>query len=244
MYEGARRELVTARTKATIAGPMRTPLAAGQRPDTPAMDGKQRVFLAAGKRDGVRVGDIVGAVANEAGIPADRIGQVELFESHAIVELSADDAAKVVQALGTASLRGRRLSARIDERGGEAPRGGDRGGDRGARGPRSERTFGPPRRDAGDRPARPSFGGDRGPRPEGRGGPPRGGADRPPRAGEARLAFGDRPVSERAEGREEWSERGARMQNASRKPRPNPEGNPEGHPEGNPEGNPEGSSES
>ena len=248
LYEGARRELVTARTKATIAGPMRTPLAAGQRPDTPAMDGKQRVFLAAGKRDGVRVGDIVGAVANEAGIPADRIGQVELFESHAIVELSADDAAKVVQALGTASLRGRRLSARIDERGGEAPRGGDRGGerggDRGARGPRSERTFGPPRRDAGDRPARPSFGGDRGPRPEGRGGPPRGGADRPPRAGEARLAFGDRPVSERAEGREEWSERGARMQNASRKPRPNPEGNPEGHPEGNPEGNPEGSSES
>ena len=27
LYEGARRELVTARTKATIAGPMRTPLA-------------------------------------------------------------------------------------------------------------------------------------------------------------------------------------------------------------------------
>lgn len=250
LYEGARRDLVTARTKATIAGPVRTPLAAGHKPDAPAADGKQRVFLAAGKRDGVRVGDIVGAVANEAGIPGDRIGQVELFESHAIVELNADDAAKVVQALGSVSLRGRRLSARIDERGGEAPRGGDRGsdrgGDRGARGPRSERTFGPPRRDAGDRPARPSFGGDRparpsfggdrGPRPEGRGGPPRGGNDRPPRADEERRAFGDRPVRERAEGREEWSERGARMQNASRKPRPNTDANPEGNSDGSAEG--------
>ena len=37
-------------------------------------------------------------------------------------------------------------------------------------------------------------------------------------AGASSCRFGDRPVSERAEGREEWSERGARMQNASRKP--------------------------
>ena len=231
LYEGARRDAVTARTKAVTAGPVRTPVAAGYKPDAPAPDGKQRVFLAAGKRDGIRVGDIVGAVANEAGIPGDRIGQVELFESHAIVELAADDAAKVVQALGSVSLRGRRLSARIDERSGDAPRGGDRGGDRGRGAPRSERTFGPPRggprREASDRPARPSFGGDRGPRPEGHGGPPRGGTDRPPRADDERRAFGDRPVQERAEGREEWSERAARMQNASRKPRPNTEGSSE-----------------
>ena len=228
LYEGARRDLVTARQRATTAGPVRTPLPAGHKPDAPVATGKQRVFLAVGKRDGVRVGDIVGAVANEAGIPGDRIGQVELFESHAIVELSAEDAAKVVQVLGSLSLRGRRLSARIDERSGDAPRGGDRGGDRGGRGPRSERTFGPPRRDAGDRPARPSFGGARGPRPDGGGAPFRGGNDRPPRADDERRAFGDRPARERAEGREEWSERGARMQNASRKPRPDTDGSSEG----------------
>jgi ATP-dependent RNA helicase DeaD len=227
LYEGARRDLVTARQRATTAGPVRTPLPAGHKPDAPVATGKQRVFLAVGKRDGVRVGDIVGAVANEAGIPGERIGQVELFESHAIVELSAEDAAKVVQVLGSLSLRGRRLSARIDERSGDAPRGGDRGGDRGGRGPRSERTFGPPRRDAGDRPARPSFGGARGPRPDGGGAPARGGNDRPPRADDERRAFGDRPARERAEGREEWSERGARMQNASRKPRPDTDGSSE-----------------
>ncbi len=250
LYEGARRDALTARAKAATAGPTRTPFAAGAKPDAPVAEGKQRVFLGAGKRDGVRVGDIVGAVANEAGIPGDRIGSVELFESHAIVELSADDATRAVQALGNVSLRGRRLSARIDERSSEAPRGGDRG--RGA--PRSERTFGPPRRDGGerparsfdrgdrgdrgpssdrgarparpsfggDRPARPSFGNDRGPRPDSRGPRPEGRGG-PQRADEERRAFGDRPVSERAEGREEWSERGARMQNASRKPRPNTE---------------------
>ena len=49
-----------------------------------------------------------------------------------------------------------------------------------------------------------------------------------PRAADERLAFGDRPVRERAEGRAEWSERGERMQNASRKPRPNTEPGTEG----------------
>ena len=210
-----------------------------------------------GKRDSVRVGDIVGAVANEAGIPGERIGTVELFESHSIVELAADDAAKAVEVLGDATLRGRSLRARIDERGGE-------------RAPRKERTFGPPRADRGERgaprgPARSFDRGDRGDRPARpfdradraersdrparsfdrsdrppdraprdsarsddrgpRSGPPRGGvgggAGRGPvRPDEARRAFGDRPVRERAEGKQEWSERGARMQNAKRPPRP------------------------
>lgn len=240
LYEGARRDALTVRAKAATAGPTRTPMAAGAKPDAPMAEGKQRVFLGAGKRDGVRVGDIVGAVANEAGIPGDRIGSVELFESHAIVELSSDDATRTVQALGNVSLRGRRLSARIDERSGDAPRGGGRGG------PRSERTFGPPRRDSGDRPARsfdrgdrgpggerggrparPSFGNDRGPRPDARGPRPEGRGG-PPRPDEERRAFGDRPVRERAEGRAEWSERGARMQNASRKPRPDTDPSAEG----------------
>lgn len=183
LYEGARRDAINARTKAATAGAKSTvrdtPRDAsrgGEAPSAPA--GRQRVFLAAGKRDNVRVGDIVGAIANEAGIPGEKIGQVDLFESHATVELDAADAAKVVSALGDATLRGRRLSARIDERGSERPAfGGDRG-DRGARGPRREfgdrgprREFGGgdrgPRRDFGDRGPRRDFGGDRGPRRDG-----------------------------------------------------------------------------
>ncbi len=267
MYEGARRDAVAQRARAAVAAPLRTPMPAGGRPDASSSSGhsggKQRVFLGVGTRDGARVGDIVGAVANEAGLAGDRIGAVELFESHATVELDAADAAKVVEALANASLRGRRLSARIDER--SSSERGDRGGARGGpprgapRGDRPPRTFGPPRsgddrggsrpprtfgppRDredrGGERPARsfgpPRGGDDRGgsrpPRTFGpprsgedrgeRGGPPRGGTGRPPRADEERRAFGDRSVSERAEGRAEWSERAERMQNARRTPQP------------------------
>lgn len=282
LYEGARRDAISLRAKLAGASAKVSPAPAARGslsmvPTTSSSSGKQRVFLAVGKRDSVRVGDIVGAVANEAGIPGDRIGTVELFESHSIVELAADDAAKTVEVLGDATLRGRRLSARIDERGGE-------------RAPRKERTFGPPRADRGDRGAprgdrpvrsfdrsdrgdrteRPvrSFdrgdraergersdraprtgfgtrdwapregsrdgargGDDRGPRSGAprssapRSAPPRGGGDGgrgPTGADEARRAFGDRPVRERAEGKSEWSERGARMQNAKRPPRAEP----------------------
>ena len=184
LYEGARRDALNLRAKAATSGAKstvrETPREQPRGGDAPAAPaGRQRVFLAAGKRDNVRVGDIVGAIANEAGVPGEKIGQVDLYESHATVELDAADAAKVVAALGNATLRGRRLSARIDERSNERPSFGDRGprrefgGDRGGdRGPR--RDFGGdrggdrgPRRDFGDRGPRRDFGGDRGPRREG-----------------------------------------------------------------------------
>lgn len=204
LYEGARRDALNLRAKAATAGAKSTvrdtpreQTRGGDAPAAPA--GRQRVFLAAGKRDNVRVGDIVGAIANEAGVPGEKIGQVDLFESHATVELDAADAAKAVAALGSATLRGRRLSARIDERSNERPAFGDRprrefGGDRGGdRGPR--RDFGDrgPRRDGGDRGPRRDFGGDRGPRREGgeRGDRPARSFDRGDR-GPRRDAGGDR----------------------------------------------------
>ena len=250
LYEGAKRETAAARAKAATAGAKPTP-PRETRADLAAtpLAGRQRVFLAAGKRDNVRVGDIVGAIANEAGISGDRIGQVGLFESHAIVEMVSDDAAKAVAALADATLRGRRLNARIDERGGSRPeRSGDRprggfGDPRGAgRGDRPARSF-----DRGDRaprgsgPGAPRGGrperggrsegpgrsvdrGDRSPRSAGLAGPRGGGGagfgNRPPRPADERRAFGDRSPRERAEGRAEWSERADRMKHAKRSPRP------------------------
>ncbi|MBY0491504.1 MAG: DEAD/DEAH box helicase [Gemmatimonadaceae bacterium] len=250
LYEGAKRDVAATKARAAAAGakPTAPRDARGESAATPA-SGRLKVFLAAGKRDEVRVGDIVGAIANEAGIPGERIGQVELYESHTTVELAADDAAKVVEALSGATLRGRRLSARIDERGGErgGARGGDRGGDRGGRGfggPRGggdRPRFGGDRSDRGDRGdrgERPRFGGgdrsgSRGERPArsfdrgddrgdrgGRGfGGPPRGGNRPVRADDERRAFGDRPIRERTENRAEWSERAERMKHAKRPPR-------------------------
>lgn len=205
LYEGARRDVALLRAKAA-AVPTPRPAAGGGRggltvANGGASSGKQKVFLAVGTRDGARVGDIVGAVANEAGINGDQIGTVELFESHAIVELSPEDATRVVDALANVSLRGRKLNARIDDRAAFSPR-GDRGGPSGGgdRGPRGARPMrGGDRGDrrpqgagGGDRPPRPF---DRSPRPpaEGgfRGGPPRDGAPREgARGGEGRPRSG------------------------------------------------------
>lgn|GEM_PF-329565 len=182
LYEGARREAATLKTKTPLvsAAPMRGARAAAAPLSlmADASASRQRVFLAVGRRDGVQVGDIVGAIANEAGVDGGRIGSVELYESHATVEMESADAARVVETMGDVELRNRRLGARIDERsgpsgaynndsrgrsGGDRPtRGGfgkdrgdrpSRGGDRdrgGERSPRSARTFGPPR-DRGER---------------------------------------------------------------------------------------------
>ena len=196
LYEGARRDATLLRAKAAAVPAPRGPGGGARAGLTVAnggaASGKQKVFLAVGKRDGARVGDIVGAVANEAGINGDQIGTVELFESHAIVELAPEDATRAVDALANVSLRGRKLNARIDDRAAFSPRGerGDRpaGGDHGARGARPMRggdrgdrrprpDGGAERGERGERPARPF---DRGSRPPGdggfRGGAPRDGA--------------------------------------------------------------------
>ena len=214
------------------------------------------VFLAIGKRDGVRVGDIVGAVANEAGIDGSRIGQVQLFESHSLIELDSGDAAKAVAALSTATLRGRKMEARIDTGGsarGEGSRGGPsrggrsggdfrdgpRGGGRsdsgrhgaGGRGdaPRGGASRGGSGRDSGARGGSARSGGARSDSGAGGGSfgarserGERGGdrtSDRGGRPFDDKRAFGDRPAQERTEGRQEWSERGERLNNARRAPR-------------------------
>lgn len=140
-----------------------------------------RIFVNAGERDGVSARDLVGAIANEAGVPGARIGKVELRENHALVEVPSDRAQQIASRLTGVTLRGRRIVARVDqgapsERGGRGERGEgaarrpsvrdrdrDRASDRGERGPRGGR---------GPRGERPERSGERsGPRSGERSGP-------------------------------------------------------------------------
>jgi ATP-dependent RNA helicase DeaD len=111
-----------------------------------------RVFVGAGARDRITAGDLVGAIANTAGISREQIGRIELRDTHALVDIASAEAEKVVGALSGTSIKGRRAVARIDrgrEGGARAPRGGrdDRGrgargrDDRGSRGPRPRRDI-------------------------------------------------------------------------------------------------------
>jgi ATP-dependent RNA helicase DeaD len=142
--------------------------------------GMTRLFMTIGTRDGVKVGDLMGAIAGEGGIPGDHVGKIDLRESHALVEVAEADAASVIARVNGAMIRGRRVVVRgerdKEERAKSAGPRGDRP-DRGARdrGPRegggSRDRGGPPR----GRPGAPR----RGPSERtGRSGPPRRDRDR------------------------------------------------------------------
>jgi len=128
-----------------------------------------------------------------------------------------------------------RGSDRGSERGGERSarpsarpeRGADRGAPRG--GPKRFGASADREAPRGRGPARPGGrdGFRDGPR-DGARGPARGGAGRPPRAGDERRAFGDRPPRERTEGRAEWAERGDRLAHAKRPARRPPAAGNEG----------------
>lgn len=66
-----------------------------------------RLFLRVGKRDGVRPSDVVGAIANEAGVPGDQIGDIDLYDTFAFVEVPEDAAETVLDALHRTTIRGR-----------------------------------------------------------------------------------------------------------------------------------------
>ncbi|HWQ11595.1 MAG TPA: DEAD/DEAH box helicase [Roseiflexaceae bacterium] len=72
--------------------------------------GMTRLFLDVGRDDGVRPADIVGAIANEAGIPGRAVGAIELFERFAFVEVPEAQANKVLRALKNTTIRGRRIA--------------------------------------------------------------------------------------------------------------------------------------
>ncbi|WP_293953322.1 DEAD/DEAH box helicase [uncultured Corynebacterium sp.] len=134
--------------------------------------------IAVGKRQHVRPGAIVGALANEGGLNSKDFGRITIAADHTLVELPKDLPQSTLDALADTRISGQLINIERDS-GGRPPRRferDDRGGDRG--GFRGNREGG------GDRGGRGGFrgnregGGDRG----GRGGF-RGGRDRDDRGG-------------------------------------------------------------
>jgi ATP-dependent RNA helicase DeaD len=72
-----------------------------------------RLFLRVGKRDGVRPADVVGAIANEAGIPGDEIGDIDLYDNFTFVEVPEGAAETVRAALNRTTIRGKQPRADI-----------------------------------------------------------------------------------------------------------------------------------
>jgi ATP-dependent RNA helicase DeaD len=75
-------------------------------------DGMTRLFIGGGREIGLRPADIVGAIANEAGLSGRAIGAIEIADRFALVEVPEEAADDVARALNAASIRGRRLPVR------------------------------------------------------------------------------------------------------------------------------------
>ena len=71
-----------------------------------------RIRVAAGRSSGVRPGDLVGAIANEAKLAGRDIGTIQVAEHYSLVEVPAASADQVIDALGRTTIKGRKASAR------------------------------------------------------------------------------------------------------------------------------------
>jgi ATP-dependent RNA helicase DeaD len=74
----------------------------GHRDEVPA-----RLFLRVGRQHGVRPADLVGAIANEAGLASRAIGEITLFDTFSFVDVPEAAADRVEAALNNTSIRGR-----------------------------------------------------------------------------------------------------------------------------------------
>ena len=171
------RERAQRRAAAENAAPAAKPRPTDADRPGAAAGGMTRLFMTIGTRDGVKVGDLMGAIAGEGGISGDHVGKIDLRESHALVEVADADAAGVIARVNGAMIRGRRVVVRGErdkeerDRSASSPR-GDRP-DRGAPRDRGPRDRGAPPR---GRPGAPRRGGP--PDRSTRGGPPRRDRDR------------------------------------------------------------------
>ena len=83
---------------------------AGSQPAT----GWVRVFVSVGRKDRAAAKDLVGALIKEAGLQKGQIGKIDVRDSFSLVDVSPPIADQAVKALTGMSIRGRRVTARLD----------------------------------------------------------------------------------------------------------------------------------
>jgi ATP-dependent RNA helicase DeaD len=71
-----------------------------------------RLFFGAGRTAGIRPQDLVGAIANEAGLSGREIGAIEIADRFSLVEVPEDSADQVVSILRTRTIKGKKTTVR------------------------------------------------------------------------------------------------------------------------------------
>ena len=71
-----------------------------------------RLFVGIGRRSGLRPQDLVGAITNEAGLPARDVGAIQITDRFALVEVPESAVDRVIKSLQKSTIRGKRPTVR------------------------------------------------------------------------------------------------------------------------------------
>ena len=77
-------------------------------------EGMTRLFVGAGRDLGIRPSDIVGAIANEAGVPSKCIGAIDITDRFTIVEVDSDRVEQIIDAMEGVRFKGRETTVKLD----------------------------------------------------------------------------------------------------------------------------------
>ena len=109
-------ELAAAALALLIAQPTATakppPSNAARAEKATGTDGWTRLFVSIGEMEGVKPGDLLGALAGESGVDGSSFGKIEIRDTYSLVEVRPSEAETVIKAVNGSSIRGR--SARVD----------------------------------------------------------------------------------------------------------------------------------
>jgi ATP-dependent RNA helicase DeaD len=90
------------------------PESGGERHSSEGDGNVARLFIGAGRRAGVRPGDLVGAITGEAGVESRTIGAIEIADGFSLVEVPEEMADDIIVALRATKIRGLRPTVRRD----------------------------------------------------------------------------------------------------------------------------------
>jgi hypothetical protein len=81
-----------------------------------------RLFIDAGRQDGVRPADVVGAIAGETGVPGAAIGAIDVYDRFTFVEVPAPYRDQVLDRIASVTIRNRPVRATLARPGREMRR--------------------------------------------------------------------------------------------------------------------------
>jgi ATP-dependent RNA helicase DeaD len=87
----------------------------GRQPGRVEDDGPMaRLFVGAGRKAGIRPGDLVGAITGEAGLTSRSVGAIEIADNFSLVDVPESLADSIIAALKATTIRGKKVPVRRD----------------------------------------------------------------------------------------------------------------------------------